>query len=72
MKNDGLLGRCFLKGAEGDAMNILLVAAGHNLRKTLNWLRSLFARFLREPLSQALRIWLNAGAPARAQLIPAA
>jgi len=26
MKSDGHLGRCFLKGAEGDAMNILMVA----------------------------------------------
>ena len=26
-------------GAAGDAMNVLLVAAGHNLRLFLNWLR---------------------------------
>ena len=30
-------------GAAGDAMNALLVAAGHNLRLILNWLRLLFA-----------------------------
>jgi len=35
MKNDGLLGRNFLKGTKGDAMNALLCGAGHNLRKIL-------------------------------------
>ena len=32
-------------GAAGDAMNALLVAAGHNLRLILNWLR-LFVAWL--------------------------
>jgi len=68
MKNDGHLGRCFLKGAEGDAMNILLVAAGHNLRKILNWLRSLFARFLWRPLIRALKACLAIGSSADCQL----
>jgi IS5 family transposase len=35
MKNDGLLGRNFLKGMQGDAMNAFLCGAGHNLRKIL-------------------------------------
>jgi len=35
MKNDGLLGRNFLKGMKGDAMNAFLCGAGHNLRKIL-------------------------------------
>ena len=35
MKNDGLLGRNFLKGMKDDAMNALLCGAGHNLRKIL-------------------------------------
>jgi len=35
MKNDGLLGRNFLQGMKGDAMNALLCGAGHNLRKIL-------------------------------------
>jgi transposase, IS5 family len=39
MKQDGRLGRNHLLGAAGDAMNALLVAAGHNLRLILNWLR---------------------------------
>lgn len=33
MKNDGLLGRNFLKGMAGDAMNAILCGIGHNLRK---------------------------------------
>jgi transposase, IS5 family len=39
MKQDGRLGRNHLLGAAGDAINALLVAAGHNLRLILNWLR---------------------------------
>jgi IS5 family transposase len=38
MKNDGRLGRNFLKGAAGDAINALLCGAGHNLRKILRQL----------------------------------
>ena len=41
MKADGRLGRNHLLGAAGDAINALLVAAGHNLRLILNWLRLL-------------------------------
>lgn len=44
MKNDGRLGRNFLKGAIGDAMNALLCGAGHNLRKILRQLALLCAR----------------------------
>ena len=36
MKNDGRLDRCYLKGAVGDAINVVMVDAGHNLRKNLN------------------------------------
>jgi transposase, IS5 family len=43
MKEDGRLGRNHLLGAAGDAMNALLVAAGHNLRLILNWLRLFIA-----------------------------
>lgn len=45
MKNDGRLGRNFLKSAAGDAMNALLCGAGHNLRKILRQLAFLCARF---------------------------
>lgn len=47
MKTDGLLGRCFLKGVDGDAMNVLLAGCGLNLRKLLRYLREHpFLRYL--------------------------
>jgi IS5 family transposase len=46
MKNDGRLGRNFLKGAQGDVMNALLCGAGHNLRKILRRLALLRAQIL--------------------------
>jgi hypothetical protein len=45
-----------------------LVAAGHNLRKILNWLRYLFARFLRSLLISNLKAWLDARHPVTSQL----
>jgi transposase, IS5 family len=39
-KNDGLLGRNWLKGRAGDRTNALLAAAGFNLRQLLRFLRS--------------------------------
>jgi IS5 family transposase len=44
MKTDGHLGRCHLKGREGDAANVVLTAIGHNLRLVLAWLRLLWPR----------------------------
>jgi IS5 family transposase len=41
MKGDGLLGRNFLKGMQGDAINAIPCGAGHNLRKILARLRAL-------------------------------
>jgi transposase, IS5 family len=46
MKTDGHLGRCHLKGREGDAANIVLSAVGHNLRIVLDWLRMLLRLIL--------------------------
>lgn len=46
MKADGRLGRNFLKGTQGDAMNALLCGAGHNLRKILRRLALLLAQIL--------------------------
>jgi IS5 family transposase len=43
MKNDGRLGRNFLKGVAGDAINALVCGADHNLRKILRQLALLFA-----------------------------
>lgn len=45
MKNDGLLHRNQLKGAEGDAINVILCAAGQNLRLILNYLRVFWSQF---------------------------
>jgi IS5 family transposase len=45
IKNVRRLGRNFLKGVVGDAMNALLCGAGHNLRKILRQLALLCARF---------------------------
>ena len=48
LKSDGLLGRNYLKGTEGDQMNVMLSCAGHNLRLILRQLRIF-----------CLRIWHN-------------
>jgi IS5 family transposase len=40
-KSDGLLERNQLAGATGDAINAILVAAGHNLRLLVAWLTAL-------------------------------
>jgi IS5 family transposase len=41
LKSDGLLERNHLRGVNGDAINVVLAAAGHNLRLLLAWLRLL-------------------------------
>jgi len=46
MKEDGHLGSNFLLGAEGDAINLILTAAGHNLRLLRAWLARLLAFLL--------------------------
>ncbi len=46
MKDDGHLRRNFLLGTEGDATNLILAAAGHNLRLLRAWLARLFAFLL--------------------------
>ena len=46
MKTDGHLGRCHLKGREGDAANVILTAVGHNLRLVLAWLKLLMRLIL--------------------------
>jgi len=49
-KSDGLLERNHLAGSTGDAINAILVAAGHNLRLLVAWLtallRALFTAWL--------------------------
>jgi IS5 family transposase len=46
LKSDGHLGRNFLRGTEGDATNVILAAAGHNLRRLRAWLAWLLACLL--------------------------
>jgi len=46
MKTDGHLGRCYLKGRNGDAAKVILTAVGYNLRLVLAWLRSLLRRIV--------------------------
>jgi len=49
LKSDGLLGRNYLKGTQGDQMNVMLSCAGHNLRLILRQLRIFwFARRSRQ------------------------
>lgn len=45
-KHDGLMGRNYLLGRTGDAMNAILAAAGHNLRIILRKLRLSWLAFL--------------------------
>jgi IS5 family transposase len=45
-KSDGLLERNHLAGADGDAINAILTAAGHNVRLLLRWLRDLLLLLL--------------------------
>ena len=50
MKSDGKLGRNFLKGTLGDALNALLCAVGHNLRMILRKIMSFFMLWLENAL----------------------
>jgi IS5 family transposase len=65
MKADGLLNRNFLLGADGDAINAILAAAGHNLRLLRRWLTCLIAFWL---ASSPLPLIAT---PRRQQLAPA-
>ena len=46
MKEQGHLGRCYLKGQAGDAANAILTAVGYNFRRILAWLRRLLRLIL--------------------------
>ena len=52
MKNDGHLGRNYLKGRAGDAANAILSAVGHNFRLILAWLRMILRLILAALLAQ--------------------
>ena len=51
MKNDGHLGRNYLKGKIGDMTNARLLAVGYNFRLLLKWFRFLLCLFLFEYFS---------------------
>ncbi len=51
-KTDGRLGRNYLLGHQGDRINAILAAAGHNLRLILNTLRRLLVQILTEILGE--------------------
>ncbi len=55
MKEDGKLGRNWLKGSIGDKINAILCGAGHNLRIILRKLRELFSFFVL--IFQFVKIW---------------
>ena len=55
LKDDGHLERNHLAGPEGDAINAILCAAGHNMRLLARWLRRLLAILLAAMLRQAMR-----------------
>jgi len=52
LKEDGHLERNHLAGAEGDAINAILCAAGHNMRLLARWIRLLFALLMTIVLSR--------------------
>jgi IS5 family transposase len=56
LKNEGHLGRNYLKGAQGDRLNVLLTAAGYNFRLLLRWLKRFFGLDT-GCLMQLLRRW---------------
>ena len=58
LKSDHRMGRCFLRGLDGDAINAKLAAAGANLRKLLN-LEAAAMRRLLHALSEWLRYSLD-------------
>ena len=45
IKNDGRLGRNYLKGKSGDIINARLAAVGYNFRLLLKWFKVLYVYF---------------------------
>ena len=62
MKEDGLLGRNFLKGAAGDQLNALLCGVGQNLRAILRHLRVFLCRVLFPVMDQGA-VWFHRRIP---------
>ncbi len=45
-KEDGHLGRNYLKGRNGDQINAVMSAVGYNFRLILKWLRALLCKII--------------------------
>ena len=59
-ESDGLMGRNWLKGTEGDQVNVLLSCAGHNMRLILRKLGEILCALFPEPLKWPLIKFLSA------------
>ncbi len=59
LKSDHRLGRCFLKGLAGDAINVILAAAGSNLLKLLRGIACALIFWLAGGLEAALNLRKN-------------
>ena len=46
LKDGHRMRRCFLKGQMGDALNVVLAAAGYNIRWLMRWIVSSWAKIL--------------------------
>ena len=58
LKSDGRMGRNYLQGTDGDAINLLLCCAGHKLRLILRRFRIFWL-----PIWQTLPSWLSESRP---------
>jgi hypothetical protein len=57
MKSDGKLGRCYLKGANGDQIHGILVAIAHKFRMILKKLRDFYAWILNWVRAEEAKMW---------------
>lgn len=57
LKSDGLLERNYLKGTQGDQMNVMLSCAGHNLRLILRRLRIFYPQIWRSLWALLVPSW---------------
>src|SRR5690606_27646536 len=64
LKSDHRLGRCYLKGLAGDAINVILAAAGSNLRKLLRAIVPALIDWLTNRLADILRRTIHHPQPA--------
>jgi IS5 family transposase len=69
MKTDGLLERNHLRGPEGDAVNAILCAIGHNCRLLMAWFRRLLARLVHSTPDLAAEILRTVAAIIQRRLV---